>query len=149
MFFPIVFSIALFFCPDDECRNLPNGISCDQQGFCWVQHPEWEIAAHWHDEEATRQGVINDVLWSSPAPVPSESVECWEFGSPDDYGHVCSYSTDCYDLSAKPLDELVDPNYACNVGSPDGPWDYTVATPNWCFGVIAELDLAIRLRPNY
>lgn len=127
-----------------ECQGIPNEGECDPWGFCWAQHPDWGIGAHWHDPQSTQDGIDSGVLTPAPAPIESPDVECWRFGSVGDWAHSCRLSTECIDLQASPLDELFDANYQCS--NPDGPWDYTVATQTSCYGVFDDLGLAVRLQ---
>ena len=134
---------ALFACPD-ECRNLPNGINCDEQGYCWVQAPDWDVGAQWHDAVDTQAGVDADIL----TPTQWNGVDCWLYGMEGDEAHVCKLVTTCYDLVAYPLEELYEPNFAC-LFSPTGDWDYTVATATRCYGVFEAEGLAVPLQNQF
>lgn len=128
----------------DECRNLPNGIIMDENGRSWTQHPDWDVPAQAFDFDGLDAALDAGTFTPWPDPVPSDLVECWEYGSRGDYGHTCMLSTACYDLSAIPIGEIWGVIGPCP-GAPSGVWDYAVEGAFGCYGVFEELGLAVAL----
>lgn len=128
-----------------DCRNLPLGIECDENGRCWVQHPDWTARAQAFDFDGLQAGLDDGIFEPWDPPMPSSLVACWQYGSRGDYGHICSLSTECYDLHAIPVDELWGAGGPCDVES-YGDWDYTIDTAFGCYGVFEELALAVAIQ---
>lgn len=140
----IMLSMLLLACPSDECRNPTYGQICDEYNRCWSRADDWDAWAWATDPLGLQEGVEAGTLTPAQPPVNSPDVECWRYGSVNDWAHVCSLATTCHDLSAVPVDELYGASGACP-GDPLGAWDYTVDTAFGCYGVFDDLGLATLL----
>lgn len=141
----IMLSLILIACPSDECRNPRYGLICDSQtNMCWARADDWDTYAWTVDIYGLQEGIEAGTLLPDSAPIPSPDVECWRYGSENDWAHVCTLATTCIDLTVVPVDELFGVGGPCQ-GDPAGAWDYTVETSFGCYGIFEDLDLAALL----